>query len=282
MKVIALAATTLALLGTSCGSSNLALPGVTDAGAGDGANGGAGGLAATGGTSGAAGSSLGGSGGAGAGGQGGTASDAAVTTDAAATTGACLPGECPGGVCWQRLDGGKECLDPHATVPREMCPSFDQTCCMADTDCTQHAGGHCVSRLASTLGCGGARPFGNGCLYDACTTDADCAAGKPAGATVAACIPTGALGLHTATCIYGGCRTDADCTLHPGGSCQFGLAATHDGACDLRQVLYCGYPTDPCQARYGSCPTDAGPGPVCVPEESYQGRRCVPPPPAYP
>jgi hypothetical protein len=287
------AAFSLALVALGCSDASTALPIAADAGAADAAGGGAGGLA-TGGTSGtggpglggaggsssggAGGSSLGGAGGSSSGGQAGTASDAG---SGGSTASGCAPGDCPGGTCWQRLDGGKECVDARADVPREMCQSFDQMCCTSDTACTAHAGGHCVSRLASALSCGGARPFGNACSYDACVTDADCMPGLPAGATVAACIPAGALGLHAASCRYGGCRTDADCTLHPGGTCELGLAATHNGMCDLRQVLFCAYPTDPCQARYGSCPQNAGPL-VCAPEESYQGRHCVPAPPAYP
>jgi hypothetical protein len=84
---------------------------------------------------------------------------------------------------------------------------------------------------------------------------------------------------YTAQCAYGVCRTDRDCTQSPGGHCLYDLAATHDGMCDLRYVLFCAYDDDPCDARYGSC-TDTTQ--VCAPNDDFQGRHCVAGPPRYP
>ena len=152
-------------------------------------------------------------------------------------------------------------------------------CCAEDAQCADGAGGRCISRFNTYFGCGGAVPSGNGCNYDACASDADCNSQRPSGATVSACLPAGALGRYTATCIHGGCRTDADCTLHPGGQCRFGEAATH-GTCDRRNVFFCAYPTDSCQSN-AQC-QDSGTFFLCLPEENYQGRHCAPPPPMYP
>ena len=147
---------------------------------------------------------------------------------------------------------------------------------MTDGDCQLGAGGRCVSRRTN-LGCGGAVPVGNECHYDGCTKDSDC--GQPsAGATVVTCVPAGALGFFTAACVLGGCRTDADCTQHADGRCLFGLAATHNGMCDLRQVLFCAYPSDPCQGASVGCTQNL----ICVPNEDYQGQHCGPRPPQYP
>jgi len=128
--------------------------------------------------------------------------------------------------------------------------------------------------------CGGALPAGNTCRYDQCSVDADCTAQAPAGATVATCVPSGAFGLYNSACIYGGCRTDADCTRHPGGQCQYGLAATN-GVCNLVDVLFCAYPNDPCQTGTNGTTGCVG-DMICVPDADYQGRQCGKPPPAYP
>lgn len=107
-----------------------------------------------------------------------------------------------------------------------------------------------------------------------------CGRQAPAGATVSACVPSGAFGLYSATCVYGGCRTDADCSLYAGGSCQYGQSAT-DGVCSLRNVFFCAYPNDSCQVT-DNATTGCPAGKICVPKSNDQGRECGAPPPAYP
>ena len=156
------------------------------------------------------------------------------------------------------------------------CQFGGPTCCTSDATCTQGSAGRCIPTPFPP--CGGAAPIGNICSYSACAADADCLAATPAGATASVCVPSGAFGLFGAKCIYGGCRTDADCTLHPGGTCQYGNAATHNGMCDLRQVFFCAYPSDPCQGNATGCQIPQ----ICLPEETYQGRHCAPGPPQFP
>jgi hypothetical protein len=188
---------------------------------------------------------------------------------------------CAGGSCWEALDGGNGCVTPVPTPTLTTCQPGDTTCCLKDADCTQSTNGRCLPLLdVKENFCGGAVPLGNVCRYDQCRGDADCTAQAPAGATVSTCVPSGAFGLYNATCVYGGCRTDADCGLHPGGSCQYGQAATN-GVCSLREVLFCAYPSDSCQVVNNTttgCPS----GKICVPKSSYQGRECGAPPPEYP
>jgi hypothetical protein len=119
--------------------------------------------------------------------------------------------------------------------------------------------------------------MGNICHHDQCRVDGDCKAQMPAGATVAICAPAGALNQGAnAGCVYGGCRTEADCTKHPDGRCQYGLADT-GGACSVRYVLFCAYPSDPCLTAAG-CSSLM----ICVPNDDYQGRRCGKGLPMYP
>jgi hypothetical protein len=189
---------------------------------------------------------------------------------------------CPAGsTCWQQLDGASACVKPVPTPTLSSCQTGDPTCCLKDTDCTQPNNGRCLPLFnVKENFCGGAVPFGNVCRYDQCRADTDCKAQAPAGATVSTCVPSGAFGLFNATCVHGACRTDADCGLHPGGRCQYGLAATN-GVCSLRNVLYCAYPSDPCQVGSNGS-TGCTQGKICVPTSSYQGRECGAPPPAFP
>ena len=189
--------------------------------------------------------------------------------------------DCPGGACWQQLDGAKACIKPVPTPTLSGCLGTDPTCCLNAGACTQSTTGRCLPLWnVKENYCGGAIPLGNVCRYDQCQTDADCNAQAPAGATVSTCVPSGAFGLFNATCVYGGCRTDADCGLSPGGTCQYGLAATN-GVCSLRNVLFCAYPSDACQVA-NNATTGCPQGKICVPKSSYQGRECGAPPPAYP
>ena len=200
---------------------------------------------------------------------------------------------CPGGACWLHLDGHKACVQPVATPQLDTC--FDGgpfPCCSNDAACKQagKTNARCLPDIDVAVDfCGGAVPFSNVCRYDECSVDSDCVAQKPAGATVATCLPAGALvdafnsnrdSRYNATCAYGVCRTDADCTLHPGGQCTFGLAAT-GGKCSLVDVLFCAYPSDPCQGN-GFSQTACGGAGYCVPNANNQGRQCGQGPPAYP
>jgi hypothetical protein len=270
--------------------------GATAAGGTGNGSAGAGGLGGNGGSAGTTGPGAGGLGGNGSGAKGGSMSTAgnggtagssgaagsgstAGSNGAAGTSGGdCVAArDCPGGACFQGLDGVKKCVKP-MPPPLLACQASDPTCCASDAVCTSGVGGRCLRRPGSP--CGGAVAFGNACGYDECVADADCRTGMPAGATVSACVPSGAFpGIYVATCIYGGCRTDADCTLHAGGKCTYGNAATHNGMCDLRQVFFCAYPSDPCQGTNTGCQTFLF---LCLPQENYQGRVCSAPPPAYP
>jgi hypothetical protein len=157
-------------------------------------------------------------------------------------------------------------------------------CCSKDADCaeTGKTDARCLPLIdVEENFCGGAVPAGNVCRYDQCADDADCKAQTPTGATVATCLPSGAFGRYNTACVYGGCRTDADCTKHPGGQCQYGLAATN-GVCNLNDVLFCAYPSDPCQTGANGTTTGCANGMICVPNADYQGRECGKPPPAYP
>jgi hypothetical protein len=174
------------------------------------------------------------------------------------------------------------------------CMYAPMPCCSKDADCTLagKSDPRCLPLFDVVKNfCGGAVPTGNVCRYDECSVDSDCVAGKPAGDTVATCLPSGAPAsgavnaplLYNSTCVYGICRTNADFTLHPGGRCLYGLAATH-GMSNLNYVLFCAYPSDPCQiASNGSTTGCAPPSPsFCVPNDNLQGRTCGQGPPAYP
>jgi hypothetical protein len=185
-------------------------------------------------------------------------------------------------------------VQPVATPQLDAC--FDGgpfPCCPNDAACAQtgKTNARCLPNVDVEVNfCGGAVPFGNVCRYDECGVDSDCVSQKPAGATVATCLPPGALeddfnsnrdSRYNATCAYGVCRTDADCTLHPGGQCTYGLAAT-GGKCSLVDVLFCAYPSDPCQGNgFTQTACEGGPG-WCVPNADGQGRECGEGPPAYP
>jgi hypothetical protein len=217
---------------------------------------------ATAGTSGSAGVT-GGAGATGAGGSGGQGADR------------CEQGsDCASSVCWEQLDGIKTCATPPAALTLSSCQNGPTPCCASDADCTAGKNGRCWPRT-SLPGCGGAIPLGNACSYDACATDADCKAGMPAGATAAVCVPAGAFGRTYAACAYGVCRTSADCTVHPGGVCQYGLAAPH-GQCVFKDVLFCAYPSDPCPALACATPLE------CFPNDDDQGRQCSQGLPRYP
>src|SRR5579859_4637519 len=137
-----LAASGLAMLGACSGTSS---NGAGAAGGASGASSASGGGTATGsGPGGAAGGGGDtGNGGAHAGGQGGGAGAGGATGGCAASA------DCPGGACWQQLDGVKECTQPPQNVPRVTCQTFDQMCCAEDTQCTDGgAHGRCISRIA--------------------------------------------------------------------------------------------------------------------------------------
>jgi hypothetical protein len=55
------------------------------------------------------------------------------------------------------------------------------------------------------------------------------------------------------------------------------VLADTGGACSVRNVLFCAYPSDPCSATSG-CTFPM----ICVPNDDYQGRRCGKGLPMYP
>jgi hypothetical protein len=189
------------------------------------------------------------------------------------------PSDCPGGTCSQQLDGSKTCVKaavaPAPTV--NPCPTGDFNCCTKDADCKN---GRCISdqSVYGTSYCGHPVPDEGACSYDECQTDRDCRARFAGSAAMTACVPSGQFGLFTSTCVNGACRTDADCVLHSGGKCQYGLAATK-GDCSNYKVLFCAYPSDPCQVKDNPATTCPG-GQICVPADNYQGQVCGLPPPA--
>jgi hypothetical protein len=197
--------------------------------------------------------------------------------------------DCPGGACWLHLDGHRACVQAASVSQLEACFNDATPCCLHDADCAQtgKTTPRCLPhRDVAQDFCGGAQPVGNVCSYDQCSVDFDCNSGKPAGAMVATCLPAGALvdrfnsdraSLYNAVCGYGVCRTDADCTLHPGGQCQFGLV-NPNGMCSLSDVLYCAYPSDPCQTSDNFM----GNACYCVPTANDQGQQCGKAPPMYP
>jgi hypothetical protein len=193
----------------------------------------------------------------------------------------CPAGGCPGGTCWEQLDGAKACVTPPATPTLASCQSSTGTCCLHDSDCAQTSAtnARCLPLIdVKENYCGGAIPVGNVCRSDQCRADADCKATAVAGATVWTCLPAGAFGLYNAACVSGICRTDADCTVHAGGHCQYGQAATK-GVCSLHNVLFCAYPTDACG---NSDSPPCGGGLTCVPNDNFQGRQCGQSPPQFP
>ena len=161
-----------------------------------GASGTGGAAAGTGGATGTAGAS--GAGGAGGRGGGGGASGASGrggnggATGSGGSGGVCTgSGDCPGGVCFQGLDGVRRCATSPADPPLRSCEFAPAGCCLQNSQCTQGTAGRCIPNAGSP--CGGAAPIGNVCSYDTCTTDASCTAAMPAGATVSVCVPAGAL-----------------------------------------------------------------------------------------
>ena len=212
------------------------------------------------------------------GGSGATVGDAGAQGTAGEGTECDLGTECGRGTCWEWLSGYPGCVNPIEPPPPADCFGSDPSCCTSNADCTAADGGLCIPRVDTELSCGGKYPDGNTCNYDACADDQDCEAAQPADASVAICLPRGAIGVYTSMCAYGGCRTDRDCTQGEDGQCRYDLAATHVG-CDLHYVLYCAYASDPCKDRYGSCSDTTQ---VCAPNDDFQGRHCVPAPPMYP
>ncbi|HVU02285.1 MAG TPA: hypothetical protein VHE30_11060 [Polyangiaceae bacterium] len=238
--------------GTATGGSGTGgEPSSGGSGTGGAASGGAGGQATGGGSS---------------GGSGGSVNDRCTSN-----------AECAGGACFRGLDGARDCVTPRDAATLDSCQFAQAPCCTADADCTDGTNGRCWPKLdVAENFCGGAVPTGNDCRYDRCASDADCTQ-KPAGASVAVCLPAGALGTYFAQCVYGGCRTNADCTAHPGGVCTYGQGPTN-GACSLVNELYCAYPSDPCGNAGQDCPSPK----ICVPKADYQGRECGAGPPMYP
>jgi hypothetical protein len=94
--------------------------------------------------------------------------------------------------------------------------------CQRDAECTDGMNGRCMGGIT-----------GNGCTYDACASDADCAAG-----TACLCRAGGYASVNA--CVPAACRVDADCGAY---SCS-----PSKDDCDLNgyRGLYCHGAADEC------------------------------------
>ena len=120
------------------------------------------------------------------------------------------------------------------------------------------------------VGCGIRRGGGGVQLRDAAhTKDGDCTA-----QTGGRCL----LLRDVKENFCGGACPVGNACLHPGGRCRYGQAATN-GMCNLYNVLFCAYPSDPCgEPASPACPNNQ----ICVPNADNQGRQCGAGPPMYP
>jgi hypothetical protein len=161
----------------------------------------------------------------------------------------------PRGTCQSAADcAGQPCLAvPNAPngwhtcavqrVEATMCTGGPDQCCDS-TMCTAGQGGGCF--LGPIFFCGGAHPIpSNMCVYDGCSTDADCSA-MPFGV----CVPPGAFGEYRSVCDYGDCRFDSDCSGGPAGECS-----PFFDPCNGRFIgFHCTYFTSACRSD-SDCPS---------------------------
>lgn len=97
-----------------------------------------------------------------------------------------------------------------ATSPVQCTLAERDECCV-DNDCTAQAGGACVR--TPIFYCGGVQPEeSTECMYDGCSSDADCASNE-------VCLTRGAFGEPVSRCAPTFCRTDAECTAGTAGRC---------------------------------------------------------------
>jgi hypothetical protein len=175
-------------------------------------------------------------------------------------------GDCPAGACWQFPSGQRRCVAPPEGYV-EACEPDDAGCCETDGECTDGAGGRCLSVYVGHCG-GELAPPTNYCRYDECQSDGDCTDGY--------CAPAGVAGFNAA-CLASVCRFDRDCTQGLRGRCE----VTGADCFPFAAQLYCAYGDDPC--RLGErCPSGPdGSSQRCVPDDDGHGTRCVPwePPP---
>ncbi len=160
---------------------------------------------------------------------------------------------------WTRPDGKVvrvgRATDQHVAQLDDVCGDERGLCgCESDSDCDERPGGVC------DFGCG-AHPSTcqTTCVYDACTTNAQCGAGE-------ICVPEGELGFATSRCVRAICRANTDCTSGSGGGCR--LLETVWG----EPVAACVYADGPCdpEGRYcsrGRCSVTADDRVRCVERE---------------
>jgi hypothetical protein len=158
------------------------------------------------------------------------------------------PADCGGRDCLRVPDepGGYWLCRGEPPAPATSCRTSFDRCCDSSA-CTDAPDGGCYL----TTSCGGAWMEQNLCVYDECSTAADCTA-----AAHGVCMPRDVRGASRNQCLYGGCRTAADCTAAAGGYC----APIDDPCCMGPAGFYCVYP--------GGCATDAdcSGGLSCVPQ----------------
>lgn len=166
------------------------------------------------------------------------------------------------GVCQTEFDDPTRCQqDPNI---------FPQDECCKHTECTDRAGGQCVTNML--FFCGGALPPPqNVCRYDGCQADSDCTETSDR-RPVATCVPAGAFGEPAAVCSYGTCQVDADCTERAGGECTAFFAP-----CANRFTgFFCTYDDSTCRAD-ADCPPPSMQfaTPKCVPGGMDDETQCI-------
>ncbi len=204
------------------------------------------------------------SGGAGAAGNDGGAGASSGTAGASGSAGGRFVAD-PGCLVAGDCGAGESCI---RVVPdgygRCAVPAVEATSCVAgppgDECCSTAAcsSGACIPTTSYPSGpCGGGgADVTNKCLSDACSTDADCAAGE-------VCAPAGIAG-PVRTCLNVSCEHDADCSAEAGGKCVWiagGCCGGVGSGWDFRPgTLACAYPDGGCQSDAADCPT----GEFCV------------------
>lgn len=162
--------------------------------------------------------------------------------------------------------GWHTCLG-YPRMDSKFCNPGEGGCCQS-LDCTEStANPHCVH--GPLFYCGGAKLNVNECVYDACSTDADCTAHAHS-----VCVPSRAWGEPSNYCTPDGdCTYDQDCTSRNGGKC-----VPFFNPCGPRiEGFFCTYADSLC-ASDADC--SATPGGYCQegPDGQTSCAQFIPPP----